>query len=141
MKHTLPVIAIIACGAFAGNMINIGLSYGVYWLGLPTNGFLQDFAIKFPLLLAPTAVTLMLAFLISGWLGFRNVTDEQVKSYWRRVFYCITATIVLTLAYHLPTNIAFIEQSIAQSNVLPRAMYLFVLIYGSFCIGFELHWR
>ena len=31
MKKTLAYISIISIAAFAGNMINIGLSYAVHW--------------------------------------------------------------------------------------------------------------
>ncbi|MGF1556299.1 hypothetical protein [Paucihalobacter sp.] len=62
MKKTLPFIAIIASAAFAGNMINIGLSYAIHWQSLDPIEFMQTFKVDFPLLLGPTAITLMPAF-------------------------------------------------------------------------------
>ena len=41
--------AVLAIAAFAGNMINIGLSYAVHWQGLPPAEFIATFQVDFPL--------------------------------------------------------------------------------------------
>jgi len=43
LKKTIPYIAIIGIAAFAGNMINIGLSYGMHWLSLDPIAFMESF--------------------------------------------------------------------------------------------------
>jgi len=62
MKNTISIIAILSIGAFAGNMINIGLSHAMYWQSLEPLDFMKFFKIDFPLLLQPTAATLLPAF-------------------------------------------------------------------------------
>ena len=59
MKQTISIIAIIGIGAFAGNMLNIGLSHAIYWQSLDPIEFMKFFAIDFPMLLVPTALTLL----------------------------------------------------------------------------------
>jgi hypothetical protein len=59
MKKILPYITILAIGAFVGNMINIGLSYAIHWQSLDPIEFMKTFKVDFPLLLGPTAVTLL----------------------------------------------------------------------------------
>ena len=51
MKKIVSITAIIAIAAFTGNMINIGLSYGIYWQSIDPISFMEDFKVKFPLLL------------------------------------------------------------------------------------------
>ncbi|NJO20713.1 MAG: hypothetical protein HC838_12675 [Spirulinaceae cyanobacterium RM2_2_10] len=64
MKTTVEIIAIIAIAAFAGNMINIGLSYARYWQSLEPTAFMENFKAKFiPYLLPPTAATLLPALI------------------------------------------------------------------------------
>jgi len=38
-------MAIIGISAFAGNMINIGLSYGIHWKSLAPLEFMKTFAV------------------------------------------------------------------------------------------------
>lgn len=54
MKKALSYIAIISTSAFIGNLLVIGLGFGMYWQTLEPIEFMRQFGIQFPLLLAPT---------------------------------------------------------------------------------------
>ncbi|MGD1851155.1 MAG: DUF1772 domain-containing protein [Cyanophyceae cyanobacterium] len=108
-RENVAIIAIISIAAFAGNMLNIGLSYAVYWQSLDPTSFMKDFAVKFPLLLAPTAITLLPA-LIATTLSFILHRDRLVaRRSWMIALLGLLLTVGITLIYHLPTNLAFIE--------------------------------
>ena len=107
MKKTISIIAIIAIGAFIGNMINIGFSYGIYWLSIEPIAFMESFAIDFPLLVPPTALTLLPAWLGTLWLYFKTEKMDISKKYWLYSFLALTLTIVITSVYHLPMNLDF----------------------------------
>jgi uncharacterized membrane protein len=109
MKKTLPYIAIIASAAFAGNMINIGLSYCIHWLSLDPIEFMKTFKVDFPLLLGPTAITLMPAFLATLSLFLLTKDNKQAKRYYLFAFVGLLLTIIQTAAYHLPMNLDFME--------------------------------
>ncbi len=111
MKKILPFIAIIATGAFVGNMINIGLSYAVHWQSLEPIEFMKTFAIDFPLLLGPTAATLLPAFISSLVLVFLNKRNTLSRKLWLYTFLSLLATIIITASYHLPMNLKFMEQA------------------------------
>ena len=42
MKNIVAIVAIIATAAFAGNMINIGMSYASYWQSIDPIAFRAD---------------------------------------------------------------------------------------------------
>lgn len=107
MKNTISIIAIIAIGAFIGNMLNIGLSHAVYWQSLEPIEFMQFFAIDFPLLLVPTALTLMPAWLGSLFVFLKSEKKSKSRKYWQIAFWGLTLTIVQTSIYHLPMNLDF----------------------------------
>ncbi len=107
MKHTISIIAILGIGAFAGNMLNIGLSHAVYWQSLDPLEFMKLFAIDFPMLLIPTAVTLLPAWLGSLFVFLKSEKKSKSRSYWRIAFWGITLTIIQTSIYHLPMNLDF----------------------------------
>lgn len=107
MKTTLPILAILAIGAFAGNMINIGLSYAIHWQSLDPIEFMESFKVDFPLLLGPTAVTLLPAWLGSGWLFFKSPKNSEIRKNWMFAFIGISLTILQTSVYHLPLNLDF----------------------------------
>ncbi|MEM8908563.1 MAG: hypothetical protein AAGD05_12000 [Bacteroidota bacterium] len=117
MNKFLSYIAIIGIGAFAGNMINIGLSYGVHWQRLEALEFMKVFAIDFPLLLYPTAATLLPAFLATLVLYFKTKKGIDAKRYWRNALIGLLIINGLTLSYHLPLNLKFMAQSIAVEEV------------------------
>lgn len=109
MKKILPYIAIIGIGAFAGNMINIGLSYAVHWQSLDPMVFMESFKVDFPLLLGPTTATLMPAFIATLWLVIANKQNKPARRYWLIAFGLLLIINILTAAYHLPMNLNFME--------------------------------
>ncbi|MCF8254473.1 MAG: hypothetical protein K9H61_06645 [Bacteroidia bacterium] len=107
MKNTISIITILAIGAFAGNMLNIGLSYAIHWQSLNPIDFMNSFKVDFPLLLSPTAITLMPAWLGSLWVATKSKNKSASKKYWLYAFIGITLTIIQTSVYHLPMNLDF----------------------------------
>lgn len=107
MKKYLPYISIIGIAAFAGNMLNIGLSHAMYWQSLEPIEFMQFFAIDFPLLLIPTAVTLLPAWLGSLFVFLKSDKKSESRKCWRIAFWGVTLTIIQTSIYHLPMNLDF----------------------------------
>lgn len=107
MKQTISIIAIIGIGAFAGNMLNIGLSHAIYWQSLDPIEFMKFFAIDFPLLLVPTAITLLPAWLGTLYVFLKSEKKSESRKYWRIAFWGITLTIIQTSIYHLPMNLDF----------------------------------
>lgn len=107
MKKSLPIITIIAIGAFIGNMLNIGLSHAAYWRSLDPIAFMEFFAVDFPLLLVPTALTLMPAWLGTLWLFIQSDKQSETRKLWLFSFAALTLTIAITSVYHLPMNLDF----------------------------------
>jgi hypothetical protein len=107
MRRILPYVTILAIGAFAGNMINIGLSYAVHWQSLDPIDFMESFKVDFPLLLGPTAVTLLPAWLGSLWLFLKSPGKTEVRKNWMYAFIGVSLTILITSVYHLPMNLNF----------------------------------
>ncbi len=109
MKKILPYIAIIATGAFVGNMINIGLSYAIHWQSLEPMEFMETFKVDFPLLLGPTAATLLPAWLSGLWLFLKSPQKTEVRKNWMYAFIGLSLTILQTSVYHLPMNLDFMD--------------------------------
>ncbi len=107
MKNTFSIIAILGIGAFAGNMLNIGLSHAIYWQSLDPMEFMKFFAIDFPLLLVPTALTLLPAWLGSLFAFLKSDKKSESRKHWRVAFWGLTLTIIQTSIYHLPMNLDF----------------------------------
>lgn len=107
MKQIVSIIAIIGIGAFAGNMLNIGFSHAIYWQSLDPIEFMQFFAIDFPLLLVPTAITLLPAWLGSLFVFLKSDKKSESRRYWKIAFWGLTITIIQTSVYHLPMNLNF----------------------------------
>ncbi len=107
MKNTISVIAIIAIGGFAGNMLNIGLSHAMYWQSLDPIEFMKFFAVDFSMLLVPTALTLLPAWLGSLIVFSKSERKSEGREYWLYAFIGLTITIVQTSIYHLPMNLDF----------------------------------
>ncbi|MCB0707083.1 MAG: DUF1772 domain-containing protein [Saprospiraceae bacterium] len=107
MKKILPYITILAIGAFAGNMINIGLSYAIHWQSLDPIEFMETFKVDFPLLLGPTAATLLPAWLGSLYLFIMAPQKTESRKNWMYAFIGISITVLQTSVYHLPMNLDF----------------------------------
>lgn len=108
MKQTISIISIIGIGAFAGNMLNIGLSHAMYWQSLEPIEFMRFFAIDFPLLLIPTAVTVLPAWLGSLFVFLKSEKKSESRKFWRIAFWGLTLTLIQTSIYHLPMNLDFV---------------------------------
>ncbi len=117
MKKILSFTAIISIAAFAGNMINIGLSYGFHWKSLEPTPFMETFAIDFPLLLAPTAATLLPAMISVLFLFFLSKKKTLVRTYWLYTLIFLVIINVFTAAYFLPLNLDFVDQSVTPERV------------------------
>jgi hypothetical protein len=107
MKNTISIIAIIGIGAFAGNMLNIGLSHAIYWLSLDPIEFMKFFAIDFPLLLIPTALTLLPAWLGCLFVFLKSDKNSESRKFWKLAFWGLTLIIIQTSIYHLTMNLDF----------------------------------
>lgn len=107
MKTNISFLTILSIGAFAGNMINIGLSYGIHWQSLEPIEFMKSFKVDFPLLLAPTALTLMPAWLGSLWLFYKSEQQTQTKRLFLYSFLLLTLVVIQTSVFHLPMNLDF----------------------------------
>jgi hypothetical protein len=107
VKQKISIIAIIGIGAFVGNMLNIGLSHAMYWRSLEPIDFMQFFASDFPLLLLPTALTLLPAWVGSLFVFLSSDKKSESRKYWKMAFWGLTLTIIQTSVYHLPMNLDF----------------------------------
>ncbi|MEQ8470835.1 MAG: hypothetical protein RIC35_06595 [Marinoscillum sp.] len=108
MKQTISIIAIIGIGAFAGNMLNIGLSHAMYWQSLEPIEFMEFFAIDFPLLLMPTAATVLPAWLGTLFVLLKSEKKSESRKFWRIAFLGLSLTLIQTSIYHLPMNLDFV---------------------------------
>ncbi len=107
MRKAISIITILAIGAFVGNMINIGLNYAIHWQSLDPIDFMKSFKLDFPRLLAPTALTLMPAWLGSLWVFLKSPKKSESRKYRLYAFVGLTLVIAQTSIYHLPINLDF----------------------------------
>lgn len=106
----LSAAAIITSAAYLGFVLNIGISYGVYWPKMEPSLFMQDFAEKFPLFLPGAFVTLVPAFFLSLFLFLKTKDDKQMKRAWGIVFFALLLVNLITSIYHIPVNFGFMYQ-------------------------------
>ncbi|WCL49921.1 anthrone oxygenase family protein [Leptospira sp. GIMC2001] len=114
MKNTLPYIAIIGTSAFFGNLLVIGLGFGMYWQMLDPMEFMRQFGIQFPLLLAPTMGILLPAILATVAMVIITKGQQTVRKNWTIALICLMITCTITTVYHLPTNIGFINMEYSE---------------------------
>lgn len=128
MKRTIGIIAIIGTVAYLGNIINIGLTDAIAWQRLDPMVFMQGFETSFLLLLPTVAVTLLpgLAGIIVS-IIFNKENNEAKKS-WRIALYATLISIFITSVYHLPTNLAFIDQSYSVTEAASK-LQLWVILH------------
>jgi hypothetical protein len=88
-------------------MLNIGLSHVLYWQSIDPIEYMKFFAIDFPLLVVPTALTLLPAWLGSLFVFLKSEKNSESRKYWRIAFWGLTLTIIQTSIYHLPMNLDF----------------------------------
>ena len=128
MKRTFGIIAIIGSISYLGNIINIGLTYAVTWQRLDPMVFMQEFETTF-LLLLPTVVVTLLPGLVGIIVCLRlNKDSLEVKKSWRMALYATLASIAITSIYHLPTNLAFMDQSFSATEASSR-LQLWVMLH------------
>jgi uncharacterized membrane protein len=123
------ILAVIGAAAFTGVMLNIGLTLGAYWKGLPPSEFLDWFSANnhliartIPLVALPTLVGLA----GSLWLGWSEPTTRYL---WLTSLGLVIGILIITFAYHLPTNSAFAAKSIPLDQV-PAALNLWLLLHA-----------
>lgn len=109
MKKTLSYIAVIGTSAFIGNLLVIGLGFGMYWQTLEPMEFMRQFGIQFPLLLAPTMGILLPAFIATIAMVINTKTQPVVRKNWIFALIAIVITCTITTLYHLPTNFGFMD--------------------------------
>ena len=102
-------------------MLNIGLSHAIYWQSLDPIEFMQFFAIDFPLLLMPTAVTVLPAWLGTFFVFLKSEKKSESRKYWRITLLGLTFILIQTSIYHLPMNLDFVASKydvVTASNKL-----------------------
>ena len=127
MKRIFGIIAIIGTVAYLGNIINIGLTYAISWQKLDPVVFMQGFKTTF-LLLLPTVFVTLLPGLVGMIVSiFLNKENEEPKKKWKLALYPTLISILITSIYHLPTNLAFIDQSYSSEEAIARLQLWVVL--------------
>ena len=109
MKKTFPYIAIIGTSAFIGNLLVIGLGFGMYWQSLEPTEFMRQFGIQFPLLLAPTMGILLPAIIATVAMVVNTKGQPAIRKNWIIALICLIITCTITSVYHLPTNFGFMD--------------------------------
>ncbi len=127
-RNIVAIVAIIATAAFAGNMINIGMSYARYWQSIDPIAFMEDFKVKFPLLLPPTAATLLPALIATLLSVVFNWNTPATRSLWLVSLFGLLITVAITLIYHLPNNLAFMDLKYSAAKATSR-LQIWVLLH------------
>lgn len=117
MRLAFNMLAILGAGAFAGLMLNIGLTFGAYWKSLPPGDFLDWFSSNgnligrtIPIVVVPTVV----GILGSLWL----VADQpHGRLLWGLSLAAVAALMTITVIFHLPTNAQFASKSLPLDRV------------------------
>lgn len=133
IRLIINVIAICAMALFTGAMLNIGLTLGAYWKSLPPAVFLDWFATNshliartIPFFVLPAAIGLIGSIYL-GW------SVPPSRALWLTALACLAGVMIITFAYHLPTNARFVAKSIALESVsatLDRWLWLHIARIG-----------
>jgi uncharacterized membrane protein len=122
------ILAVCGAATFAGVMLNIGLTLGAYWRGLPPSEFLDWFSANnhliartIPLVVLPTLIGLA----GSLWFGW---TEPTTRYLWLASLGLVIGILIITFAYHLPTNSAFAAKSIPLDQV-PATLNLWLSLH------------
>lgn len=97
-------------------MLAIGLGLGRYWLSLPPLEFATWFTANFQFLLPTVLATLPFALVGTVW-SLRLARGERSRRQWWIVLALLLATMVVTLAYHLPANIRIWSGDLGEAQV------------------------
>ncbi len=119
VKCIVDFLAVVGCGAFAGMLLTIGMSFGRFWKSLTPEGVLDWFssnprgaARPLPLVLPPTFVGLAAAL----WLDWNAPT---ARSLWIGAIAITLVNVIFTIAYFFPINGKLESKAIAPSVVSP----------------------
>lgn len=127
MKRIVGIIAIIGTIAYLGNIINIGFTYAVAWQRMDPLVFMQRFETTFLLLLPTVAVTLLPGLLGIIYSIIQNKENNEAKKSWRIALYATLISIIITSVYHLPTNLAFMDQSYSATDAVSKLQIWVIL--------------
>jgi hypothetical protein len=120
MRNALPTIAIIGTSAFIGNLMVIGLGFGLYWQTLDPMEFMRQFGIQFPLLLAPTIGILLPAIIATVAMVVNTKSQPVVRKDWVTALVALIITCTITSVYHLPTNFGFMEMKYTSAEAVEK---------------------
>lgn len=115
-QQVANLLAVLGIGAYSGVMLAIGLGLGRYWLSLSSDAFVAWFTPNFWFLLPTIAVTLPVALLGTLWSFVLSLGTPQASS-WRLALTALVLTIVVTLAYHLPSNLRIWSGELTERDV------------------------
>lgn len=125
--NKLRIASILTTAAYLGFVLNIGITYAVYWPTMEPMLFMQDFAQKFPLFLPGAFVTLVPAFVLSIYLLVKT-KDQPTKAAWKVVFVALLLVNVITSVYHIPVNFGFMEQSYTAAEATSK-LHIWILLH------------
>ena len=115
MKNLINA-AVITTAAYLGLAIAIGVSFGVYWPAMEPEAFMLDFEVKFPLLLPGAGVTIFPALILTLVLFLRSPKGGAARKSWQVAFFAMLLINVITLVYHIPVNLNFMDQSYSAAQ-------------------------
>jgi len=123
MKRIVGLVAIIGTVGYFGNIVNIGLTYAIAWQRLDPIEFMKGFETTF-LLLLPTVVVTLLPGLIGIIASISlNKTNKDAKKKWQMALYATLVSIGITSVYHLPANLAFIDQGLSAAEAASKLQW------------------
>ena len=128
MKKALPYIAIIGTSAFIGNLLVIGLGFGMYWQTLDPMEFMQQFGIQFPLLLAPTMGIILPALIATVAMVVNTKSQPAVRKNWIITLAGLLIACTITSVYHLPTNFGFMNMKYS-AEVATSKLNLWLILH------------
>lgn len=128
MKTTLSYISIISIAAFIGNLLVIGLGFGMYWQTLDPMEFMRQFSIQFPLLLAPTMGILLPAIIATVAMVIKTKNQPTVRKNWVIALIGLIVTCTITSIYHLPTNFGFMDMKYS-AEVATSKLNLWLILH------------
>jgi len=128
VKNALPYISIIGIAAFVGNMIVIGLGFGLYWQSLDPMTFMEQFGLQFPYLLAPTMGILLPALIATIALVVNAKGRKEVRKNWIVALVGLMMACTITSVYHLPTNFGFMEMKYSAEEAISK-LNLWMLLH------------
>lgn len=97
-------------------MLAIGLGLGRYWLSLPPPEFATWFTANFQFLLPTVLATLPFALVGTVW-SLRLAQGQSTRRQWWIALALLLATMMVTLAYHLPANIRIWSGELSETQI------------------------